>query len=298
MNIEDYAYRNCESKNIAIRKNSTSMKNYLKKIKNIPKRIEREIEAARYRSGKYANQLRILSSDDSLRYIEQHKISFYRYGDGEIAIMMGEGIPFQKADEQLAKRLTTLLKTKEKGIKAAIPYCYFHYEKGLVPAVEGFNYAMKVQRRFLISHCNRNQLYLDTSITQLYQSYETYDFEQYFARVKKLFCGRNVTMICGEGIFKNIQYNLLEQCDAVTYQEAPSKNAFSEYPAILARALNSPKDSLICIVLGPTAKPLAYDLHKQGYQAWDIGHFIKDYDAYCKKTSRDEDSIAAFYRPD
>ena len=61
MNIEDYAYRNCESKNIAIRKNSTSMKNYLKKIKNIPKRIEREIEAARYRSGKYANQLRILS---------------------------------------------------------------------------------------------------------------------------------------------------------------------------------------------------------------------------------------------
>ena len=112
MNIEDYAYRNCESKNIAIRKNSTSMK-----IKNIPKRIEREIEAARYRSGKYANQLRILSSDDSLRYIEQHKISFYRYGDGEIAIMMGEGIPFQKADEQLAKRLTTLLKTKEKGIK-------------------------------------------------------------------------------------------------------------------------------------------------------------------------------------
>ena len=30
------------------------MKNYLKKIKNIPKRIEREIEAFQYRNGRYA----------------------------------------------------------------------------------------------------------------------------------------------------------------------------------------------------------------------------------------------------
>ncbi|MBQ5851387.1 MAG: DUF1792 domain-containing protein, partial [Lachnospiraceae bacterium] len=53
-----------------------------------------------------------------------------------------------------------------------------------------------------------------------------------------------------------------------------------------------------CIVLGPTAKPLAYDLHKAGYTAWDIGHFIKDYDAYCKRSARDAQTIAKFYSPD
>lgn len=274
------------------------MKNYLKKIKNIPKRIEREIEAFQYRNGRYAGVLRILNTEESLSYIEKHPISFYRYGDGEIALMMGEGIPFQKADKRLAKRLRDLLTVNEKGIKAAIPYCYFHYEHGLVDIVEGFNYAMKCQRRFLLDHCRRDIVYLDTSITQIYQSYETYDFARYFERVKKLFCGRKVTVICGKGIFQNIQYNLLDLCESITYMEAPSKNAFSEYQDILKRALTIPKDSLICIVLGPTAKPLAYDLHRQGYQAWDIGHFIKDYDAYCKKAARTADTIAAFYRPD
>ncbi len=52
------------------------MKNYLKKIKNIPKRIEREIEAFQYRNGRYAGVLRILNTEESLSYIEKHPISF------------------------------------------------------------------------------------------------------------------------------------------------------------------------------------------------------------------------------
>ena len=235
---------------------------------------------------------------ESLKYIEENKVSFYRYGDGEIALMMGEGIPFQKADEKLKVRLTELLSVKEKGIEVAIPYYYFNYEKGLIEMVEQFAYAMKCQRRFLIEHCRQDYVYLDTSISQIYQSYEVYDFDNYFSRVQKLFEGKKVTLICGKGIFKNIQYNLLDMCSEVNYMEAPAKNAFSEYKDILQRALEIPKEHLVCIVLGPTAKPLAYDLYKVGYQAWDIGHFIKDYDAYCKKTSRDADSISEFYKPD
>ena len=90
----------------------------------------------------------------------------------------------------------------------------------------------------------------------------------------------------------------MDDCASIEYLEAPSKNAFSSYDDILERALKTPKDSLVCIVLGPTAKPLAYDLYKNGYQAWDIGHFIKDYDAYCKRSDRDEKSIADFFKPD
>lgn len=274
------------------------MKDYVKKIRNLPKRIDREIETVKYKNDKFASQLHIMNTEESLRYIENNKISFYRYGDGEIALMMGEGIAFQEADEQLGNRLRELLKPNMEGIKAAIPYYYFHYEHGLIDFVESFAYAMKNQRRYLIEHCDKDYLYLDTSISQMYQSYEEYDFDDYFGRVKKLFVGRNVTLICGKGIFKNIKYNLLDECDKVTYMEAPSKNAFSEYNDILNRALTIPKDNLVCIVLGPTAKPLAYDLHKNGYQAWDIGHFIKDYDAYCKKQARDSHTIAEFYRPD
>lgn len=274
------------------------MKNYIEKIRNLPKRIDREIETVKYKKNQFADWLQIMSIEESLQYIEKNPISFYRYGDGEIALMMGEGIPFQQADEKLAERLREMLRPDLEGIKAAIPYYYFHYERGLIDFVESFAYAMKCQRRYLLKHCDKDYVYLDTSISQIYQSYETYDFDDYFERVRKLFTGRKVTLICGKGIFRDIRYNLLDACVSVQYLEAPSKNAFSEYSEILKRALTIPKDNLICIVLGPTAKPLVYDLHKNGYQAWDIGHFIKDYDAYCKKTARDADTVAAFYRPD
>lgn len=274
------------------------MNNILKKIKHIPKRLDREIESMKYKKGMFADKLKILNSEESLAYIEEHSISFYRYGDGELAIMMGEGIAFQEADSRLAQRLLEMLTVQELGIMAAIPHCYFHYDQGMTKVLEGFNCAMKRQRRFFLKYCSPTQVYLDTTITQIYQSYECYDFEQYFDRVKRLFCGRRVTLICGRGIFKNIKYNLLEQCEELEYMDAPSKNAFSEYDGILAQALTIPKDRLVCIVLGPTAKPLTYDLYRQGYQVWDLGHFLKDYDAYCKKTAKDSDSITAFYRPD
>jgi glycosyltransferase family protein len=277
------------------------MKNYLKKIKKLPSRIDREIETVKYKNDKFAGKLRILNVEDSLSYIEKNSnISFYRYGDGEIAIMMGEGIAFQAADEKLAKRLVELLKPNPQmsGLKVAIPYYYLNYEHGLIDFVENFAYAMKVQRRFLIDNCDSDYVYLDTGISQIYQSYAEYDFDNYFNRVRNLFKGRKVTLICGKGIFKNIQYNLLDKCDAVEYMEAPNKNAFSEYDEILKKALTIPRNNLVCIVLGPTAKPLTYDLFMSGYQVWDIGHFIKDYDAWRKHSARDGETIAEFYRPD
>lgn len=287
-----------DSKDYPIEWEMARMNKYIKKIINLPKRIEREIETRKYKNNKYAGILQIRNVEESLSYIEQNEVSFYRYGDGEIAIMLGCDIPFQKADEKLQKRLIELLSIKEEGIEVAIPYYYFNYEHGLIGMVESFAYAMKEQRRFLLEHCRKDYTYLDTSISQIYQSYEEYDFEQYFHRVKALFKGRKVTLICGKGIFQNLQYNLLEECEIVEYLDAPSKNAFSEYDDILQKAKRIPKDHLVCIVLGPTAKPLAYDLHKEGYQAWDMGHFLKDYDAFCKKRSRDEESITEFYKPD
>lgn len=274
------------------------MNKYVKKILNIPKRIDREIQTAKYRKGDFSNILQVRNIESTLEYLENNEVSFYRYGDGEVAIMMGEGIAFQKADKELARRLTELLSAKEDGIKAAIPYGYFTYEKGMIPTFEGFVYAMKIQRKFFFEHCRKDYEYLDTAITQAYQCYEDRNFDNYFTRFKNLFEGRKVTVICGKGVLDSIEYSLLEKCSEVNYLYGPSKNAFSEYDELLSKAKQIPKDNLVCIVLGPTAKVLVYDLFKEGYQAWDMGHSLKDYDAYCKKASRDNDSIVKFFKPD
>lgn len=274
------------------------MTKYIRKIREIPKRIEREAEKQRYKKNKFSKYLHILNVEESLQYLEKNNVSFYRYGDGEIAIMMGEGIPFQKYDECLSRRLRELLLEGTRDIKVAIPYYYFNYEDNLIPMIEEFAYAMKTQRRFLMKNCNRDETYLDTSISQIYQSYEEYNFDSYFQRVEKLFEGKNITLISGGNVLKHLQYNLLDKSNSVEYIVAPDKDAFDEYDLLLEKAIKVPKDRLICVVLGPTAKPLVYDLAKNGYQAWDLGHFLKDYDAYKKKCIRNKETITNFYKPD
>ena len=75
----------------------------IKKIKRIPKRIYRGIESYIYRSGLYSNKINIMSPMETEQFLVDYDESFCRFGDGEIAIMRGENIAFQKYDSELAK---------------------------------------------------------------------------------------------------------------------------------------------------------------------------------------------------
>ena len=161
-----------------------------------------------------------------------------------------------------------------------------------------FLYAMGNQRKFLIKNCNSQMIYMDAAITQMYQNYEKYDFEYYFQQFQKLFEKKDITVVCGQGVLDNIQYNALYVCNSVEYIYAPNKDAFSQYDEILGRILQSDRKRIICIILGPTAKVLVYDLFKNGRTAWDIGHFLKDYDAYMRKVPKTDDMIEKFFKPD
>ena len=141
-------------------------------------------------------------------------------------------------------------------------------------------------------------VYVDTCITQVYQTYEKYDFKKYYGRMQKLLEGRYVTIVCGEGVFDRLEYKAYDVCKSVEFVTAPSMNAYADYDRLLHNVLKTGKERLVCIVLGPTAKILACDLHKRGYQAWDMGHYFKDYDAYMRKKPRTAAEITQFYKPD
>ena len=53
------------------------------------------------------------------------------------------------------------------------------------------------------------------------------------------------------------------------------------------------------IILGPTAKVLAYDMSQLGYRALDLGHIAKAYDWYIKgKPAVDINDAIEFFNPD
>ncbi len=271
---------------------------FANKLMRFPKRIHRHFERKSYEKGRYADKLHILNTDETLTLMENEKISFLRFGDGEIAIMRGESIPFQEYDAKLAKHLRKLLRTNLDGLKIGIPYYYMHPVNRLNDFTAGFAKGLAVQRRFLCKNCDRDMTYVDTAITQVYQTYKKYDFKKYYERMQKLLSGRDVTIVCGEGVLDRLAYRAFDVCKSVEFVTAPSMNAYAEYDRLLKEALKTGKERLVCIVLGPTAKALAYDLHKRGYQAWDMGHYFKDYDAYMKKKPRTAAEITQFYKPD
>lgn len=268
------------------------------KLARLPKRVYRHFERRSYEKGKYGNKLTILTTDETLHLMENEKISFLRYGDGELAIINGESIPFQEYDERLARRLKKLLKSDKEGLRIGIPYYYMHPVKNLNDFVSGFAKSLSAQRRFLCRHCSKDMTYIDTAITQVYQTYKKYDFKNYYKRMQNLLKNRDLTIICGEGVLDRLEYKAFAVCRSVEFVTAPSMNAYAEYESILKAALQTDKKRLVCVVLGPTAKALVCDLHKRGYQAWDMGHYFKDYDSYMRKRPRTEDEIIRFYKPD
>lgn len=268
------------------------------KLTKVPIRVDRHLERLRYEKGAYVDKISILTTGETMRLLEKEKVSFLRYGDGEIAIMQGKSIPFQEFNPKLARRLRKILRTETEGLKIGIPYYYTHPIKNLNPFVASFAKSLTAQRRFLCRNCNRDMTYIDTCITQVYQTYEKYNFQQYYKHMQNLLKEREITLICGEGVLDRLEYKAYSICASVDFITAPSMNAFDKYDMLLRAALKTDPKKLVCIVLGPTAKVLASDLHKRGYQAWDMGHYFKDYDAYMRKRPQTEAEIVQFYKPD
>ncbi len=268
------------------------------KLTKVPIRVDRHLERLRYEKGAYVDKISILTTGETMRLLEKEKVSFLRYGDGEIAIMQGKSIPFQEFNPKLARRLRKILRTETEGLKIGIPYYYTHPIKNLNPFVASFAKSLTAQRRFLCRNCNRDMTYIDTCITQVYQTYEKYNFQQYYKHMQNLLKEREITLICGEGVLDRLEYKAYSICASVDFITAPSMNAFDKYDILLRAALRTDPKKLVCIVLGPTAKVLASDLHKRGYQAWDMGHYFKDYDAYMRKRPQTETEIVQFYKPD
>lgn len=274
------------------------LKQYLKKIKNLPKRIYRSVESRRYRNGKYTNSVRVLNSWQTIDKLLETKHCFCRFGDGEIAVIRGEGIAFQKADARLGARLLEILRSEEEQLLVGINYFYLNPVEGVNGFTQNFLNCLQMQRKFLIENCNKKRVYIDAAITQMYQNYNEYDFDTHFQRFQKLFEGKKVTLICGESIFSDIKYNALEVCESVEYIYGPSRDAYDQYDLLLKRALEVDKERVICVILGPAAKVLVYDLYQNGRTAWDIGHYLKDYDSYMRQQPRTDAQIEAFFKPD
>lgn len=242
---------------------------------------------------------RILSPKKTLELLSEHPKSFARFGDGEVAIIRGESISFQEYEPRLADAMSEIISSDSNDLYVGINYSYFHTSRHMNLFNRRF-YMLNVKpiRNFLLQNCNYNRTYIAAGFNQMYMTSENEDLEKYYSKIKRLFKDRDLVIFAGKGIFDSLDYDVFELATSKEYVWGPSRNAFSKYDDIYEKALTYGKDKTLCFVLGPTSKVLVYNLAKQGYMAWDIGHMAKDYDCFCRKQEKSKQHIIDFYSPD
>lgn len=235
---------------------------------------------------------KIMSAEETVEAIINNHSSISRFGDGELDMMNRDkrvSLGFQKWDERLQNRLIEIMKSKDKTIIIGLPHVFDRKSLGQMK---------KESRVWWLKHIllslsqwyhviDRKRVYGNASFTRCYIAFkDNANCGIYFEKVKKIWENRDIVIVEGEKSQVGVDNTLFHNAGSVRRILCPSIDAFSSYEKIKEQCVKLPKDTLFLIALGPTATVLAYDLHKLGYQAVDIGHIDIEYEWFLRKADK------------
>lgn len=225
----------------------------------------------------------VMSLEDTLQHIVDHKSSICRYGDGEFNIALGNDIGFQHMTGNMAERMRQVLDSDDNNILIAIPSIF-----GDLSMFSDFSQPWWKEYRL----CNLDNLktllksgrrYPNSLITRFTSDYKEDQADKLIPLYRKIWDGRDIYIVEGEQTRIGVGNDLLSNAKNLYRILAPAKNAYDKYDEILATVKNyAPLGALVILALGPTATIMAYDLAKMGYQALDLGHFDIQYEYHIR----------------
>lgn len=218
---------------------------------------------------------------ETIQHILLHKSSVSRFGDGELMLMLGHSISFQKANPILQARLKEILKNgSSKSFIVTVPDIFTNEKLALRTEQN-----QKFWRKHLSNHrkdwyryMDRTQTYYNTAISRFY--YPIKDKAQsvlYAALLKKIWEDQDILIVEGEYSRLGIGNDLFKNVSSLQRIVCPAKNAFDFYDQIFTQIKEHGANTLILIALGPTATVLAADLAEENFWAIDIGHVDMEY---------------------
>ncbi len=231
---------------------------------------------------------KVKSIPETIDKILADRSSICRFGDGElIYISERRSLPFQKQDQRLRDYFIKILSSEHPNILVGLPIGYYSLtnlkpEANLVwRAIISWTYPG------VKKYLKKDKIYYNASMTRLYMDYkDTSHSGEWFLKVRSIWQDRDIILIEGEKSRLGVGNDLFENALSVKRILGPAHHAFDQFDAILNFARSQPKQSLILIAMGPTAKPLAYELALDGFQAIDIGNLDVEYEWFLKGVTK------------
>lgn len=235
-------------------------------------------------------RLPIMNPERTIKYIQKHRCSISRYGDGEFRLMMkaeNPDIAFQSGSLRLSEMLHEVLKKDDPNLLLCFPR-YINSMRGLKSDVKSFwtewgrRNENQIQVVNLIKSASKNQRrFGDALISRPYMDMRSPALaKRVFPKWKQLWNQKDILILEGEQTRLGIGNDLFQNASSVKRILAPAVNAFDSYEEIKQKVIDNYHGELLLIALGPTATVLAAEFSALGIWALDIGHIDIEYEWY------------------
>lgn len=226
----------------------------------------------------------ILSAEETLKRIIEHKLSISRYGDADFRLLTETGdVGYQKPDHELAVELQRVLMSTSDRHLICIPIFLNNFRDYRISTRFWCLNFLNSNWKILTPYLRHNYTYGNASVSRFYLDTPRKNLEKTIQMFKKLWEAEDVLIVEGTYSRLGVGNDLFENCKSIQRIICPAKNAFSIYTTILDEVLYHGKDKLILMALGSTATVMAYDLSQKGYWAVDVGHIDMEYVWYLMK---------------
>ncbi len=223
---------------------------------------------------------KVMSIEETIHEIIKNKSSIARFGDSEFLYIIDKlNLPYQKYNENLSHRLKKILANNEDFILVGLPSGYHGLQTQTKESVIFWRSQISWIYPRLKKYLNSNNKYANASMSRLYiEMKDKSKCEELFKLAMKIWENRKIVIIEGEKSRLGVGNGLFSNASSIKRILGPPHNAFFQFDAILENAFQFDSETLFLIALGPTAKPIAFELAKKGYQAIDIGNIDIEYE--------------------
>lgn len=225
----------------------------------------------------------VMSIDETLDELLETDKSLVRFGDGEFSLINGNSIAYQEYQEDLAQEMREILinADKEDNVLVCLPEIFEIFKGNFLQNKDSENFwknELDYHGRFFQDICKAKR-YGSAWISRPYiNSEDKSKVATHFEKIKELFAGKDILIVEGATTRAGVGNDLFNNVRSIKRIICPSHHAFSKVDVIQQTVLNHAAGRLILLMLGPTAKILAYRLSRLGYRALDFGHIDSEYE--------------------
>lgn len=247
---------------------------------------------------KLSHKIEVATIDETIDMLLNTNNSLVRFGDGELTVIRGRAIKIQKQQGNISERLKEVLAFKEDGLKVAIVDMFDGLDSYVPKSQKFWKDHFLFCSKYYSELTNPNKKYYNAFFSRCYITLKDKSkSSNWFEKIKLIWKQKKIVVVEGTTSKNGVFDDLFTDCVSVERVIGPSTSAYELYDEILSKCMSMDRDKLFLLSLGPTAKPLALDLHKAGYRVIDIGNLDLEYQFFLNGVDSKDAVKKEYYDP-